>query len=99
MRGQGSIYLRGNNYWIRYYWHGKEYLESAETDSESQARKLLIAKLRTGGTSKNVEAKDQRYTLDDMLEKIKLRYQKRAQRSFINVERVWKEIDAEDGFR
>src|SRR5262249_24694992 len=86
-------------WWIRYSWRGKEYRESAETDSESKARKLLIAKLRTVGTSKHVEAKDQRYTLDDMLEKIKLRYQKRAQRSFINVERAWKEIDSEDGFR
>src|SRR5262245_37605530 len=94
MKGQGSIYLRGKTWWIRYSWRGKEYRESAETGNESKARKLLLAKLRTVGTSKHVEAKDQRYTLDDMLEKIKLRYQKKAQRSFINVERAWKELEA-----
>src|SRR5262245_40347862 len=94
MKGQGSIYLRGKTWWIRYSWQGKEFRESAGTDNESKARKLLLAKLRTVGTSKHVEAKDQRYTLDDALEKIKLRYQKRAQRSFIKVERAWKELEA-----
>ena len=41
MRGQGSIYLRGRTYWIRYSWRGKERRESAETDNETAARKLL----------------------------------------------------------
>src|SRR5262245_33041982 len=97
MRGQGSVYLRGKTYWIRYAWHGKEYRESAETDNEGTARKLLRARLRTVGTPKHVEPKDQRYTLDDMFEKIRLRYQKKGQRSFKNVEYCWPYI--EEGFR
>src|SRR5262245_8672102 len=94
MRGQGSIFLRGKTYWIRYAWRGKEYRESAETDSEAQARKLLLKRIRTVGTPKFIEPKDQRYGLDDTLEKIRLRYQKKGQRSFINVEYCWPHIQA-----
>jgi integrase len=94
MRGQGSVYLRGKTYWIRYAWRGKEYRESAETDNEEKAGKLLLKRLKAVGTPKFIEPKDQRYTLDDMLEKIRLRYQKKGQRSFKNVEYCWPYIEA-----
>ncbi|MCX8022565.1 MAG: tyrosine-type recombinase/integrase [Syntrophorhabdaceae bacterium] len=42
----GSIYLRGNTYWIKYYSNGKPYRESAKTDKETEAKRLL--KLREG---------------------------------------------------
>jgi integrase len=93
MRGQGSVYLRGKTYWIRYSWRGKEFRESAETDNEGQAGKLLLKRIRTVGTPKHVDPKDQRYTLDDMLEKIRLRYQKKGQRSFKNVEYCWPQLE------
>ncbi len=94
MRGQGSIYLRGKTWWVRYSWRGKEYRESAQTDNENTARKLLLKRLKTVGTPKHVEPKDQRYTLADMLEKIRLRYQKKGQRSFINVQYCWPNLEA-----
>src|SRR5262245_3271764 len=97
MKGQGSIYLRGKTWWIRYSWRGKEYRESAETDSEAKANKLLLARLRTVGTSKHVAPRDQRYTLDDMLEKISLRFQKRGLRSFDKVQCAWSHV--EEDFR
>jgi hypothetical protein len=94
MRGQGSVYLRGKTYWIRYSWHGKEFRESAETDSESKAGKLLLKRIKAVGTPKFIEPKDQRYTLDDMLEKIRGRYIKKGQCSFINVQYCWPHIEA-----
>ena len=94
MRGQGSIYLRGKTYWIRYSWHGKEFRESAKTGDEKKAAKFLQGRLKTVGTPKHVELKDQRYTLDDMLDRIRLRYQKKGQRSFINVQYCWPNIEA-----
>jgi hypothetical protein len=94
MKGQGSVYLRGKTYWIRYAWRGKEYRESAETDNEEKAGKLLLKRLKAVGTPKFVEPKDQRYTLDDMLEKIRARYLKKQQRSFKNVEYCWPHLEA-----
>jgi integrase len=94
MRGQGSIYLRGNTYWIRYSWHGKEYRESAHTGDEKKAAKFLQRRLKAVGTPQFIEPKDQRYTLGDMLEKIGLHYAKKQNRSFKNVEYCWPNIEA-----
>jgi integrase len=97
MRGQGSVYLRGETYWIRYAWHGKEFRESAKTGDEKKAAKFLQRRLKAVGTPLFVEPKEQRYTLDDMLEKIRGRYLKKQQRSFKNVQYCWPQIEA--GFR
>jgi integrase len=94
MRGQGSIYLRGKTFWIRYAWRGKEYRESAHTDNETKARKLLLKRIKAVGTPMFVEPKDQRYTLDDLLEKIRGRYLKKGQRSFVNLQYCWPNIEA-----
>jgi integrase len=96
MRGQGSIYLRGQTYWVRYSWHGKEFRESAKTSDEKKAAKFLQRRLKAVGTPQFIEAKDQRYTLADMLDKIELRYSKKQNRSFKNVSYCWPHI--EDGF-
>jgi hypothetical protein len=37
----GSIYLRGHTYWLKYYRNGKSYRESAGTEKESEAKRLL----------------------------------------------------------
>jgi len=37
----GSIYKRGNVYWIKYYRNGKPYRESSESKKEADAKRLL----------------------------------------------------------
>jgi len=37
----GMVYKRGSKYWIKYYRNGKPYRESAQTDKEADAKKLL----------------------------------------------------------
>ena len=37
----GSIYKRGNIYWIKYYRNGKPLRESSESKKESDAKRLL----------------------------------------------------------
>jgi integrase len=86
VRGQGSVYLRGTIYWIRYSWHGKEFRESAETTDENKARKMLLRRIREVAKPNFIEPRERRHTLDDMLEKIKLHYIKKQNRSFKNVE-------------
>ena len=41
MKGMGRVFKRGSAFWIAYYHRGKEHRESSESESESQARKLL----------------------------------------------------------
>jgi len=94
MRGQGAVYLRGKIWWVRFSWHGKEYRESAETADKRKAEKLLLKRLKTVGTPKHTEAKEQRLTLTDMLEKIELHYTKEQNRSFKNVKYSWPHLEA-----
>jgi integrase len=44
LKGQGSVYLRGNIYWIQYRANGKVYNESAKTDKKMEAIDLLKIK-------------------------------------------------------
>ena len=37
----GSIYKRGEVYWIKYYRNGKSYRETSKTNKESEAKRLL----------------------------------------------------------
>lgn len=47
----GSIFKRGNIYWVKYYRAGKPYRESTYSDKESKAKRLL--KLREGQVVEN----------------------------------------------
>ncbi len=47
----GTIYKRGNTYWIKYHRAGKPYYESTHSEKESDARRLL--KLREGQVAEN----------------------------------------------
>jgi len=42
----GSIYKRGNIYWIKYYRAGNPYCESTPSDKEADGKRLV--KLRKG---------------------------------------------------
>jgi len=44
-RGTGSIYKRGDVYWVKYYRNGRAYRESAISDKERDARNLLKKRL------------------------------------------------------
>jgi len=37
----GSIYKRGNTYWLKYYRNGKPYYESTKSSKETDAKRLL----------------------------------------------------------
>jgi len=45
----GSIYKRGSVFWIQYYRNGKPYRESAKTEKETEAKRLL--RMREGEIS------------------------------------------------
>lgn len=49
MKGQGRIFQRGGVFWLDYYARGKRYRESARTQDEKNAQKLLDHRLREVG--------------------------------------------------
>src|SRR5579864_2406360 len=44
-RGEGRIFLRGNVWWIQFYDHGLQIRQSAGTEDEKKAGKLLRKRL------------------------------------------------------
>lgn len=85
MRGLGRIFKRGSVYWIAYYHRGKEYRESSESESESQARKLL--KKRLGEMHSGMFIPDEyRLTFDELVEGLKNDYRVNGRRSLKTVE-------------
>jgi integrase len=66
MRGLGRLFKRGSVWWIAYYYRGKEYRESSESESESQARKLLKKRLGEIGSGKLVGPVEEKVTFEEM---------------------------------
>jgi integrase len=74
-RGSGGLYLRGTTWWIRYYVHGREFRESAKTDSETIARKVLTKRIKESGRrGKFVGPSEDRLTFENLAEAIESDY-------------------------
>src|SRR6516162_1138925 len=87
MRGDGCLFQRGRIWWIAYSWRGHSYKESSGSPDQREAQKLLRKRLKEVDKPHFVDpAREQRYTLDDMLEIIRLDYVRKQNRSFENVE-------------
>jgi integrase len=66
MRGMGRIFMRGGIAWIAYCYRGKEYRESSESASTSQARKLLKKRLGEIGAGKLIGPIEERVTFEEL---------------------------------
>jgi hypothetical protein len=66
MRGLGRTFRRGSVWWISYYHRGKEYRESSQSESESQARKLLKKRLGEIGNGKLVGPIEEKVTFEQL---------------------------------
>jgi integrase len=65
-RGQGRIFLRGSTYWVQYYDRGRQIRESAETDDERKAERLLRKKI--GEVDAGVHKDTRRITYEQLRE-------------------------------
>jgi integrase len=84
MNGVGRIFQRGSIWWIAFYHRGREIRQSAHTESEGQARKLL--KKRLGEiTSGRFVPDEEKITFDDLFADLKNDYQ-------VNGKRSWKSV-------
>ena len=68
MRGDGSVYLRGDVWWMRFYRNGKPYSESAQTTVKTEARAKLRARVQESRTDKFVPPQIDRITISDLVQ-------------------------------
>lgn len=99
MRGDGGIYQRASVLWIFYSFRGQIFRESAHTSDEKVARKLLKARLKQVERPGFVGSKEEKWTVADMLEVIRLDYVRKGNRSFDDVQHAFKHLEAEDAFK
>jgi hypothetical protein len=78
----GSIYKRGNVWWVAYYVNGVLKRESSRSTKESIARKLLKQRLGEVTSGIFIEPKERRVTVEDLLDALEADYQLREGRAF-----------------
>jgi integrase len=80
-RGDGSVYLRGNVYWIKYHSRGRAYRESSGSQKVRDAGGLLrrrLAEVASGRHAPNAE----RVTLDDLVQMLEDDYRVNSRSSW-----------------
>ena len=100
-RGSGSIFKKPGTrfWWIAYSFRGHSYQESSGSMDRKDAVKLLRERLRKVTKPHFVDpAMERRWTLDDMLEQIRLDYERKGNRSFHTAKSVWQHLQGEFEF-
>lgn len=88
----GSLYLRGNIWWVKYYRNGRPIRESTGTEKETEARKFL--KLREGQVAqgKRVLPRAERLRFEELSEDFLTDYRVNGKRSLDKAERSVKHL-------
>ena len=99
MRGDGSIYARGNILWIAYSFRGRMFRESSHTNDEKIARRLLRQRLKQVERPGFVGPKEDKWTIADMKVRIVADYDRKQNRSVKTVEYCFKHLEQAFQFR
>lgn len=91
-RGDGSIFLRGNTYWIKYYRNGKPYRESCGSEKESDARKHLKKRLGEIAVGRFIGPEAERVTIRQLAKDYENDYRVNGKKSLDKAERVLKHV-------
>lgn len=73
--GSGSVYLRGQIWWISYPCNGRQIKESAKTEIESKARKLLRKRLTEVATTGIVSPRADKVVVGELLDDLLADYE------------------------
>jgi hypothetical protein len=99
-RGKDGTPIESAVWWIKYYRHGKAYRESAKSEKETEARKLL--KLREGEISKGKLPGIffERVTFSELAEDIKRDYTLNGMKSLRRLKKCLEHLNGFfDGYR
>jgi integrase len=82
----GSIYRRGEIWWIKYYRNGRAMRESSESSRESDAKKLLA--IREGDIARGlpISPRQARITIAELLEDVKADYLVNHKKTYADLE-------------
>jgi integrase len=86
MRGLGRIFKRGDIWWVSYHHRGKEYRESARSQNEGMAKKLLKKRLGEIGRGKLIGPSEEKITFDMMANDLLTDYRVNGKRSVESAE-------------
>lgn len=82
----GSLYKRGNTWWIKYYRNGKSYRESSETDKKMVAKKLLDRREGDIAQGKTPGVQFDKVTFDELAEEFLTEYKINGRKSIVRAE-------------
>ncbi len=88
----GSIYKRGNTYWIKYYRNGKSYRESTNSDKKMVAKKLLDRREGEIAQGKIPGILFEKITFDQLADDFLRDYRINQKKSIIRAERSVKHL-------
>ena len=83
----GSIYLRGDTYWLKYYRNGKPYRESSMTKKETEAKRLLKKREGEIAIGKMPGVYFDRITFDELAKDFLADYRINGKKSLVRAKR------------
>jgi len=83
----GSLYKRGNTWWLKYFRNGKPYRESSGTDKKMVAKKILERKEGDIAQGKVLGIQFDKISFDQLAEEFLTEYRINARKSLIRAER------------
>jgi len=96
----GSIYRRGNTYWIQYYRNGKPYRESTKSKKETDAKRLLRKREGEISEGKLPGIYFDRVRFDELAEDFLRDYRINQKKSLVRAERSTRQLKKHfEGFR
>ena len=81
LKGFGSLYLRGNIWWIRYSVRGKDFRESGKSERQGDAMRLLKHRWQEVGKGRFIGPSEQRVFVDHLFESLMDNYTINRRRS------------------
>jgi integrase len=88
--GMGSVYLRGDTWWIKYHRYGKPFRESAHTDNRRKAERFLKFRLAQLENHSFVGPQVERITVDELAEDYLRDYRINGYKSWETAETRWR---------
>jgi integrase len=93
-RGQGTLYQRGEVWWVQYFVHGRRVRESAETTNRRTAQDFLNGRLGRAAEGRPIPPRVDKITYADLAADLRLHYQTTGRRTTRDVERCLRPLDA-----
>jgi integrase len=90
----GSLYRRGNTWWVKYYQHGRPIRESTGTEKETEAKRFLKEREGRVATGQPMLRRADRIPYEEVAKDLRQHYQTTGTRNLREAEYRLKHLDA-----